>query len=160
MIKERRESFSTLDPGRRICEPPSRRVWRLLNRFLKDRTQKTQKIFYDSDQKIEENRSGDHIVARDGKSDTLSPIFMGKLPPVPKEANLWGLRMEKRRKEKQGGSLGVLGQALCMPNRWGTTCGECNSNRNRGTAQIIKYRPQGLESNDNAITNHPLSILV
>ena len=39
---------------------------------------------------------------RDRKSDTLSPIFMGKLPSVPKEANLWGSRMARRRFGKLG----------------------------------------------------------
>ena len=58
MINERRESFSTLDPGRRICEPPSRRVWRLLNRFLKDRTQKTQKYFMIRIRKLKRNDQG------------------------------------------------------------------------------------------------------
>ena len=61
---------------------------------------------------MEEDRSGDHITAELGigrKSDALSPIFMGKLPPVPKdgsrEENLWG----SRRKRRGIGKLGSLG---------------------------------------------------
>ena len=48
------------------------------------------------------------VGARDRKSDTLSPIFMGKLPSVPKEANLWGSRMKRRR----FGKLGSFGAEL------------------------------------------------
>ena len=60
---------------------------------------------------MEEDRSGDHITPELGlgrKSDALSPIFMGKLPPVPKEENLWGSR-SKRRKKGESGSWGSLG---------------------------------------------------
>ena len=89
---------------------------------------------------MEEDRSGDHITPELGlgrKSDALSPIFMGKLPPVPKEENLWGSR-SKRRKKRRIGKLGSCGEfggkAFCMPNRWEKTCGARSSNRmQRGT---------------------------
>ena len=48
---------------------------------------------------------------------------MGKLPSVPKEENLWGSRMKRRR--RRIGKFGSFGakqarkQALCMPNRQG-----------------------------------------
>ena len=96
----------------------------------------------------EEDRSGDHITAELGigrKSDALSPIFMGKLPPVPKdgsrEENLWG----SRRKRRGIGKLGSLGgQAFCMPNRWGKTCGACSNRMQRGTELKTAQRNTGM----------------
>ena len=88
---------------------------------------------------MEEDRSGDHITPELGigrKSDALSPIFMGKLPPLPKDGGRKGGElMGVMEEEGRIGKLGSLGdqQAFCMPNRWGKTRGACSNRMQRRT---------------------------
>ena len=71
---------------------------------------------------MEEDRSGDHItppelgIGTGRKSDALSPIFMGKLPPVPKDGGREGgelMGVEEEEEENRevgefGGPAGIL----------------------------------------------------